>query len=59
MLAALDNVSTIDEFEEAYERAEEVHLLFVRTRFDLLIHIQRHGCTTIESLERKIAAATF
>lgn len=56
LLAALDDVSTHDEFEEAYERAEEVHLLFVRARFDLLIHIQQHGCAAMEALERKKAA---
>jgi len=44
MVTALDIVSNHSEFQEAYERAEGVRLLFVRTRIDLLHHIREHGC---------------
>ena len=44
LIAILEHVSTDREFEQAYERAEGARLLFVRTRFNLLYHIQEHGC---------------
>ena len=44
MVTALDSVSTHNEFQEAYERAEGIRLLFVRTRSDLVDHIREHGC---------------
>jgi hypothetical protein len=47
IVTALDGVSG-REFEDAYERAEGIHLLFVRARFDLRYHIQEHGCVVVE-----------
>ena len=44
VIAILDHVSTDREFEQAYERAEAARLLFIRARFNLLYHIQEHGC---------------
>ena len=51
MIPVLDAVSTRDEFEEAYERAEGVRVAFVGTRFELRDHIERHGCAAIPAEE--------
>jgi hypothetical protein len=34
--------------QDAYERAEGIRLLFVRTRIDLLHRIRERGCWTVE-----------
>jgi len=41
---ALDGLSSHQEFEEAYQRAEEVRLEFEHARADLNQHMQEHGC---------------
>jgi hypothetical protein len=51
MIPVLDAVSTRDEFEEAYERAEGVRVAFVGTRFELRDHIERHGCAVTPAEE--------
>jgi hypothetical protein len=48
MVPTPDAVSTRREFEEAYERAEGVRVAFIRARFELRDHIERHGCAEIE-----------
>jgi hypothetical protein len=35
------------EFEDAYERAEGIRLLFVHARFQHRYHIQEHGCVVV------------
>jgi hypothetical protein len=48
MVAAMERVSTPSEFVNAYERAEDVRLLFARALTDLSNHLQRHGCGLME-----------
>jgi hypothetical protein len=44
MIPALDAVSTSRGFDEAFERAELVRLLFVAARNDLNNHVKKHSC---------------
>jgi hypothetical protein len=44
MVPTLDIASTHLDFEEAYERAEGVRLLFARAKTELMDHIRQHGC---------------
>jgi len=46
---ALDAASTSDAFEEAYERADVLRLLFVHARSDLDSHIREHGCAVAKA----------
>jgi len=51
MVPTLDAVSTRREFDEAYQRAEAVRLSYLRARFELRNHVERHGCAEIETEE--------
>jgi len=51
MVPALDDVSTRREFDLAYERAEGARVAFIRSRFELRDHLERHGCAAIEAEE--------
>ena len=55
MVTLLDNVSSFCDFEEAYELAEGVRLLFDRARVELHEHIEQHGCTMAGEASNEIA----
>jgi hypothetical protein len=44
MVTALERASTSQDFQETFERAEGVRLLFAAARLDLENHIREHGC---------------
>jgi hypothetical protein len=44
MVTLLDQVTTFGEFEDTYERAQGVHMLFLSARTRLRDHIKQHGC---------------
>jgi hypothetical protein len=51
MVTALESASTSQEFQETYERAEGVRLIFVSARLDLESHIREHDCLIFEKEE--------